>query len=289
MSIYTPEIATVYGALDSDAFVDGAPFAAHKLRALTMSGNRLVSKARNIVTMAWPQTDTSGDENGVTWGMASAKAWPWWTRVLLPVVAPKPPGLNRASVWIRAKITSGFSCSFALESRVLGDQAGLLPLDHPNVVTVTGTGSYQNIEIDGAILSDSTQETIGLWAQGVPQAVDNEAAFGAPYTGTITQPSDEIGIDFIVDQAANWNTSLAFPSTEDYANGGHMVQFEVSGTYLSTPRQVVLVDSPVMLSFWPPLTPGEVSRANRGADYTLLQVPRVSIACLTVAAQSRST
>jgi hypothetical protein len=253
-----------------------------------MSGNRLATKARNLVTMAWPQTDTSGDENGVTWGMASAKAWPWWTRVLLPVIVPKPPGLNRASVWIKAKISNGFKCAFALESKAVGEQSMLLPLDHPNVVTATGTGAYQNIEIDGAWLSESTLDTVGLWVKGIPQAVDNEATFGDPYTGTITQPSDGVGIDFIVDQAANWNTTLSYPSTEDYANGGHMLQLEVSGTYLSTPRQVVLVDSAVKLSFWPALTPNELSRAARGAEYTLLQVPRVSIACLTVAAQART-
>ncbi len=53
MSILTPRVASLLGALDSDAFADGGPFSAHLLRVLVMSANRLASKGQQIVCLPW--------------------------------------------------------------------------------------------------------------------------------------------------------------------------------------------------------------------------------------------
>lgn len=285
MTIGTPEIATLYGALDSDAFVDGSPFGAHVLRPMVMSANRLTSKGQHLTTLLFPKTDTDDTEAGtLTFGMASAKAYPWWARYLLPITVPKRPGLTRGDLRVHVKVTSGYRCFLAIETRPIASLQGTLALTHPNVLEVTGTGSFEDESLDGIILDGSDYETIGVWVQGVPQYVDLEATYGAPRTGTITAPQDIITSSTVIDQAANWNTTLAFPSSRDYANDGHVIKF---GNGNIAPRAIISVDSPVGMTFAPPLEPAQVARAMLEGTYQILKVPQITIACLSIAARSR--
>lgn len=284
MSIGTPEIATKYGALDSDAFASQSPFGAHVLRPMMMSANRLTSKGQHLATMLWPVTDVNDSEiTGATFGSASAIAWPWWSRYVLPIPVPKRPGLNRGDLRVRCKITNGYRAFIAVETLPISQLQGTLPLTHPNVLAITGDGSFGDHELDEIVLSDADYDQIGIWIQGVPQAVDGTATYGSPYTGTITPPSDIIQESRMVDQAATWNTSLAFPSSRDYANDGHVVVFDGCA-----PRAVLNVDSPVSMTFGPPLEPAEQNRATYGGSYTLKKCPQITLATVSIAARART-
>lgn len=286
MSIQTPEIATAYGALDSSAFADGAPFGAHALRAMIRSVNRLTSKGQHLVTLLWPKQITDATEAGsASFGMCSAKAWPWWSRYLLPITVPKRPGLNFGDVRVNVKVSDGFKVFLAFETKPIGALQGTLSLNHPNVLELTGTGSYADASLDSILIDASDYDVLAVWVQGVPQYVDLTATYGSPRTGTIDVPSDIVTPSTLIDQAANWNTTLAFPSSRDYASDGHVIQFADG---LIAPRAILNIDSPVGMTFGPPLEQQEVARAMADGSYKILRCPQVSIATLSLAARARS-
>lgn len=292
MTIQVAQIGSAFGAVDSDAFADGRPFGAHVLRAMARSTNRLTTKGQHLLTIAWPEENTTGDDgNTHVWGMASTKAYPWWQIYTFPITVPKRPGLNRAGVRIRAKVTDDTNVYFALASLGALDQASatLMPLSHPNVLVATGGGTFSDYSLDDAIISAGDYERLAIWVYGRATLVDNTATYGSPYTATLTYPADGIFADHVVDQSANWNTSLSYPSQLDLANGGNVIQFYgADGNALGGPRQITLVDSPVMLSFSPSLSGQELASANRGASYKILQCARVTLASVSVAAQGRT-
>ena len=292
MSLLTPQVASAFGAVDSDAFADGRPFGAHVLRAMSRSANRLTTKGQHLLTLAWPVQNTSGDDaNSHVWGMASTRAYPWWQIYTFPITVPKRPGLNRAGLRIRAKITDDTSVLFALASLGAIDQSSptLFDSDHPNVLTGTGGGTFTDYSLNDAIISAGDYERLAIWVYGGATLIDNTATYGSPYTATLTYPTDGIFADHVVDQSASWNPTLQYPSTLDLANGGNVIQFYGSnGNALGGPRQITLVDSPVQISFSPPLSSNELASANRGASYKILQCARVTLASVSVAAQGRT-
>jgi hypothetical protein len=280
VSIYTPEVGTKYGALDSAVFVDGVPFSAHLLRAMAMSANRLTLKGQPLLNLVWPTRDTL-DEEDEAWAFEGL-AWPYWSLLVPRLPVFKRPLLNRAAVRCRLYVASGETCYLQFGTRGCPFQPWRRS-GGANVLEVAGGGAWTDYSLDDVPLHDGTEEWLEVWVRGedTGTAMD-EGTYGANNAGTHTA----LFADRMEDSTSAWN--VAASSIDNPADGGHYLSLENSGgTRVVGPRDIIW-NSATALSFLPALTRDELSTAGDAGYYSIYTIARIGVANIALAAQARS-
>ena len=127
MSILDLEIATQFGALDTDALTDGGALHAHALRQLAMSSHRLAERGGPMVQLMWDSsTDVAESETigGALLGYAVGQSWiPLYVG---PVGYPKKPNARTATAKILLEYANGsdvFVCVQTSQADLTSDLA----------------------------------------------------------------------------------------------------------------------------------------------------------------------
>ncbi|MEQ8278322.1 MAG: hypothetical protein RMA76_38120 [Deltaproteobacteria bacterium] len=270
MPIRTPEIASLFGALESGAFTDGNPMSAHLLRVMTMQRNRLITKPQVLFNLIWPTYDTSEVNGGAYAGFAPLV----WTRITLPITVEKFPGHTRANVRLSGVFSSGHEMLFQVATRAVPFRANARSSDD-NVISVTGTGSTQDLSIDGVQMIPGTREYFELWVRGFATAqAGATGTFGSPNSGDL----EAMGADYVQDaDSLTWFATGS--GSLSWAEGGHYVEItDGSGNVVVPGREIVAVltqgiGSGGQLVVGRPYSPSEVTRGLVAGNYAIYKLP----------------
>lgn len=274
-SIYAIETASLYGALDSDAIVDGAPAAAHTLRAMARSAHRLLAKRETVVAEAW---DVDGDDGETS--SPVGPAWPFWVQVgRWPVRKMRRRELYDVSLGVR--IDGDARVDFQLATRRRPFTAAPDP-SAPNLWSLTGSGDYVAELREGIEGAPEELDELELYVRGeVSDDLASTGTYGTPNTGSVARVW---GASLYASGAA-WNTSgsvLSFRHALVFVDG--------AGAFIDAPRVIVGVGedtSGKYLLFHPPVDAIAAARLA-SADFEIRQLPTWRLSHLTVATQERS-
>lgn len=286
MTIYTPEVASLCGAIDSDAVDDGDPYGAHWLRPLIRSANRMTAKDQLLFALFWPELP-AGEENAYPFeGIAPI----WWVRAYAPVPVWKRPGLTSATSQLRISVPTGEEVEVYIASSVR-------PW-HPNVtadLVVMGSGSFANETIEDLPINEAQGDEFEIWVRGRPTAnLANTGTFGAPNTRSSASPT---GIYTLIRErqlnlsSASWNSS----GINSLAQGAHFIRFlDGDGNQIGPPRMITGHYGVTGLVFEPPLTEYERARCDDdasgggGGDFEIYKCPTYAITNWLMVANQRS-
>lgn len=264
-SLLDLEIPGAYGALDSDAFRANRFVDAHALREIQRSARRLAGRGEYLLQEFW-RGDGSDDIETV--GGHAFDATANWRRVIGPVIAPRKRHLLTGEVQFSARITSGATALFHIQTEASA-APGPRQSTAPNVVEAVGTGAWQRYTSDAIVLGRQDTDTITVWVTGDGSEAFDTGAFGSPDSGA---PDVVTNVD-LVDNSATWDGGAI-----NAAAGRIVVQFyNADGRPITAPRTVYAWSSTV-LRFNQQLSQDEVRRcAASGVEYRLSQVPGVRL------------
>lgn len=202
MSILDLEIASQYGALDTDALTDGGALHAHALRQLAMSSHRLAERGGPMCQLMWDSsTDASEDGaiGGALFGYAVGQSWiPLYVG---PVAFPKKPNARTATAKIMLDYANGsdvFVCVQTSQAELTSD------LSAPNVIKCRGTGSLETYTLEDIPLGTGAAEPLAFWIRPADSGdLMDTATYGSPNTGT-PELVQAVGM---LDNDAAWNTT----------------------------------------------------------------------------------
>lgn len=290
MPIGTPEVPSTGGCLDSDAFTDGAPLDAYKLRSIIRLANRLTSEEQLLFDLSWSEA-ANPDLGSTTFeGIGPLQ----WTRVLPAIPVVKRPFLNRAEVLFRCAVPLGQT----LEVFVGTSRHPWRETRQPDL-TITGTGAFEDYTISDLEITEAEEEWFELWVRGVPTTtLANTAIYGAPNRRSSATPIGQYtivrggeGVTISGSTSALWNYSG--PNT--LAAGGHYIRFEdANGDPIGGPRTIVGHYGATTLLFAPALNQRERILADDdangagGGDFSIFELARYAVAQFAAYAVARS-
>lgn len=282
MSIFGTRIASLCGALDSTAFADGAAVPAHLLRPIERTANRLLTKERALFNLWYPEILGSSEANQY---LCEGVAPLHWVRVLPPITSFDMPGFSLADIFGRVLVSS----THDLEIYVATSQRPWRPGTVADV-TVTGSGSFANFDIEDVPISGESEEPFELWIRGLPtQDLATTGTYGTP-----DERSDVAGsYTFITNDRlrltlANWNTTVASPGS-DLAIGGHYIQFEDSGgNVVAGARTIIEVSTSTDLWFYPDMSLSEQMVALAGDNFSIYKLPTYAFSQLGAVTVART-
>ncbi len=280
MSIFTPEIFTTFGAIDSDALADGQPYSSHLLRTIVMNGNRLASKGHEMLNLIWPVTTSVSETQ---WSGAWVPLHSFWRRILGPVVVPKKVGLRTATAQLHAKILGSQSALFQFTTRARPFNSGARATD-VNCLEITGDSDddYDSYTLTGVPLDrQSALETIEIW---VIASGDTATASGGgtPTSGTFTS----LERDKLTLSSATWNTT----SGSKWSDLGHELQLvDSGGSIVVPPVGITDVPSATELEFSQyNLSDSELEAAREAGDFQIVRPGLVGFSNIALFADGRS-
>lgn len=271
MSIFVPEIAATYGALDSDAFADGKPASSAPARELARSVNRLLAQGEPLLQLIFDANiDGGGADNipGLGYLTGFALNGQWRRFYQGPLWCPKKTTHRRAEVQITADVTvdTTILVQVATSGHPFDPYA---TVDDSNVIEMVGTGDFEEYAAEDIVLGDGSMEQVELFVQGdVDQelmAVGNYHAgppiyydngYGSPATDSVPlivdfNRHDSIGLD-----GAHWNFELG-SRIDDGSVYVVFVNANQPNELLTAPRLVISLLSPTGFVFRPPLSATE--------------------------------
>lgn len=258
-SILVPEVASLFGAIDSSAIADGEPLDAHVLRAMGMSANRLLCQGEPLLVLPYdvagnsgiPETDDEGTQEGGPYGFGS----PFWVEIIPPVTCYKKPGLTSAKLFVRHSITSGGILYVQLATRAQRFSDTASSDNAPNVLKLTGTGGWTTESIAGIPIDYGVDELVSLSILGAPGDLGATGTYGTPNSGSVDLVIDA-GCILYGSGATTWADGSGVDS---WAGGGHAIVFvdPITGVELVTPRQILQTQEASRIVFWPTLSPFE--------------------------------
>ena len=275
MSIFSPEIPSAFGALDSDVVADGGPVDAHVLRETARSANRLICLGEPILNFIWDaSTDGANDENP---GTLTGYGLPYWFRITPSLSREKMPGLTSAKLFVRFKARN----TETLELQVATKRRPFDPAGNGNVLTLTGTGSAAWADLSGVLIDEGPTEMISVWMRALRTSTTADTAtYGAPNTGTVSRIANR---DAIESDGATWNTSGSM------LGGFHVIEFtNGAGNVVTSLRQIVSVNSSTRLVVYPGFTSDEEYEAVTGSTFTIYEMARWRLINLALYAQDRT-
>lgn len=286
MSIFTPEVASLCGALDSDAVQDGEPFSAHFMRALIRSSNRLIGKEQPLCNLYWPEVTGTEDAVYPFEGIAPL----WWVRAYAPIPLSKRPGLTSLEAWLRLYAATGhvIDVYLATKARPWTPYVGA-------DLQITGSAAFVDHSIPGIPLLAEGPEEFELWLRGQVTATLADVGYGSPNTNTglfVIYGADR---NELYHAGSTWN----FSGINSLAQGGHAINFyDADGVQIGGPRQIVAHTRDTSgyegLRFAPPMSPNEVFRLDSQASYSaggsfeIVRVPTYIVTNLGAVAEARS-
>jgi hypothetical protein len=264
------EVASPFGALDADAFLNPAYVHAHGLRDLQRNARRLANRGEYLISQQW-RVDGSDDIEAEGGRVFDAPMG--WMRVLGPVTAARKRHLRMGEIMVRARITNSTSVIFqvvTLGSGITYRRSATAP----NCFEAAGTGSWAWYTMDDITLGADNLDQISVWVTAAPTTAFDTGTFGTPDTGAPTV----VSLDVLTDTAAAWNVAAfnARPGlvAVEFLNG--------DGAVVVQRRQVTALSS-VELEFSDPLSMDEMRMANNGGiTYRLLLAPGVRLGSVTL-------
>ena len=270
MPITTPEIGTTYGSVDSDAFVDGAPYSAHILRPIIRGRNRLVAKGHEAFNLVWPVREQVVDEGTDSYPF-NVIVPPFWARFHPPIEVEKKPGLTELNVGLTAGVLNSYDVQFQVCTRAQPFRlTGAF-----DEITADGDNDFDSYNLAPVPCSPDGYEVIEIWFRAIPDNSDLVS------TGTVGTPNTSsssamvITPEQVILSSANWN-AVASGNTH-LAENGTAVIFNGPVGPVTYPRLVVDVDTD---RFWfgPTLDLNELADARLTHDFDLVQLPRMIVA-----------
>ena len=236
MSILDLEIATQFGALDTDALTDGGALHAHALRQLAMSSHRLAERGGPMVQLMWDSsTDVAESETigGALLGYAVGQSWiPLYVG---PVAYPKKPNARTATAKILLEYANGsdvFVCVQTSQADLTSD------LSAPNVIKCRGTGSLETYTLEDIPMGTGAAEPLAFWIRPADAGdLMDTATYGSPNTGS----PEQVSTTGMHDQDAAWNTTAS--GSPHLGNSNMSIVFlDADTSYpLVRPRRIALV------------------------------------------------
>lgn len=292
-SVFTPEIASQYGALDDTAIADGGPASAHAARTLAMSTHRLLAMGEPMLSLMFDASDDGGGSGGLSArGYLNGYALnSQWRRLFpAPLVVAKKTTHRRAEMRIVANIQNAGTVLIQVVTNGCRYNNDAIATS-PNVLPMVGTGSFHtyilaadNTDHPQLLLGSYPAESIELYIKGsldTPDLIDT-STYGAPNTGTALLRLPLYGTTtshFSVSGGA-WNV----PPATTLADGSVFVKFHQSSNpdqLLVAPRPITSIASVNTLGFLPPMTTSEVQLCE-GSTFTLHHAPAYRIASISI-------
>jgi len=208
-TVLSAEIASKYGCLDTDAVIDGDASHAHVLRELARSTNRLIEQSSPVINLAFDSSDDLAEaQPGAFEGYLSFHEW----RPLISgtMIAPKKAHHRTLTARLIVKVTSGKSASFQISTSAAPfDPSG--DTQTTSTATITGTGAWQIVEIEGIAAGNSETEEIAIWVRGSTEgSIPSAATYGGPVSGShdflLNTRSGEFELES--PSTATWNTQI---------------------------------------------------------------------------------
>jgi len=221
-TVLNAEIASSYGCLDTDAVIDGDASHAHVLRELARSTNRLIEQSSPVINLAFDSSDDLAEaQAGAFEGYLSYHEW----RPLISgtMIAPKKAHHRTLTARLIVKVTSGKSASFQISTSAAPfDPSG--DTQTTSTATITGTGAWQTVEVNGIRASGKEIEEIAIWVRGsLEGSAPSAATYGGPVSGSDSFTFSSLTGEFHLESpsVASWNTTTGSGST--YADTGRYV------------------------------------------------------------------
>jgi hypothetical protein len=296
----TPEIAALYGAIDSNAAYNGSAVDAHLLRTMAMSANRLAAKGHQVFRSAWDSTQDPLDGSYAEIGNVRAFGPMTWKPIIRPHTPVfKKPGIAAYDAAIVAFVlTTNDQVSFQIATRAAPLQPAL-SVNASNVIRAVGNGTWRALLLSGTIPADrGTTDEISLYARGLPtNRAGDTTAGGAPNTGTVSTIGPQMGVAYgsIVDNTATWHIdSSVTTTTNTWFTLGSYVSFSYGGTVIAGPYQIIRVPNATTIVFYPGFTPDEQQRIDSAGGatavtYSIFQLPRFRICDFVLHGTDRTT
>lgn len=232
MSIFrAPEVATRHGALDDEAFVDGADGRAGIAREMIRDANAQVG--REHLVFRWQARARVVGEVGEGQGLSSAP--PSW-QALLPLLpegmpVPKKHGLERLRVRIRAEIDDGRDVDLHLATSL--SQA---PTQGTGPTTVLrGTGAIERYDVEGVPCRRGLGEELALFARGRVNVDSDDlldtGTYGGVASGTVSSAPTLYSIRVT---GAGWNAT----GDRVHLGGHYLITRDASGAVLHGPAEI---------------------------------------------------
>jgi hypothetical protein len=289
MSVFTPEIPTVFGTLDSTAIADGEVPSAHALRSMLRAANRLICMGEPLFNFIWDVSDDVTDIESQPEGALVGFGFPQWTQILPgPFVRPKKPGLSKAKAFVRFWARSGEKLYLKIATDATNEfddnDFNANSVSSSNVVTLTGTGSWTWASLaDIPITRDRPFEHFAIYLRGRVTTTLGTSG-GSPSSGTVTLGTTTTTISDPT-TPATWNTTL---TQNSWAETGHAITFvNAAGLEIVTARRIVAVHSATQLEFHPPIE-GQARSQIFGSTYKIYELPRWRIGNIALYAQDRT-
>lgn len=298
MSVFDPQIAAAYGALDSDAFFDGMPMNAHLLRVFARNSNRLASKGHQMFNAIWPSVQSDGTTVPLQRRYQYAEALGTaWAQVVPAFRVSKKPGLSKMDVRLRANISDTLRIVFQV-STLAAPFAERVDTDNPNILVAVGTDAVATYIMDGIPISTDREEIIGLWARSVSvDTVPSSAAYGAPTSGSVGRATNNQLVLPQTTTAITWGAGTSSP--DDFVSIGAVVQFTSTLGELVATRRIQDLSFDVVrdsfgvttylgrMTFESPLTDDQVTRARFGT-WEVRTIPNYALTCFVGRAAGRT-
>lgn len=221
-TVLNAEIASSYGCLDTDAVIDGDASHAHVLRELARSTNRLIEQSSPVINLAFDSSlDLAEAQPGAFEGYLSYHEW----RPLISgtMIAPKKAHHRTLTARLIVKVTSGQSASFQVSTSATPfDPSGNTLAT--STATITGTGAWQTVEVNGIRASGKEIEEIAIWVRGSTEgSAPSAATYGGPVSGSDDFVLSTMTGEFWLESpsTATWNTQVGSGST--FADQGQFV------------------------------------------------------------------
>jgi len=267
VSILDLEIATQFGALDTDALTDGGALHAHALRQLAMSSHRLAERGGPMVQLMWDSsTDVAESETigGALLGYAVGQSWiPLYVG---PVAYPKKPNARTATAKIMLEYANGsdvFVCVQTSQADLTSDLSAL------NVIKCRGTGSLETYTLEDIPMGTGSAEPLAFWIRPADAGdLMDTATYGSPNTGT-PELVQAVGM---LDNDATWNTTSS-GSAQLGGSNYSVVFLDADTSYpLIRPRRIAWVQfSGRWIQFEQPLNQREQFAITQSIDQARLK------------------
>jgi len=279
MSVRAPEVAPIFGAIDSAAISDGQPVDPHILRAMVRSANRLVCRGEMICQYLFESSTltTSGVEESrlEPWG------WPTWVQILPgPVTRKKKPGITKARLDVRYAANTGdkFYIQCATSKSPFNPAADG---SSPNTIAITASSTaHAWATKTGIPLDPGSTERTTFYVRGVPHTATASAAYGDPdgFCNGLHRPN------ILAVNAGGFATALP-----TFASTGHAVEIGNSaGTLLMAPRLITFVESSTRLGVSPDLPENLFVDAHISFTYRIVALPAPRIINLALYGEDRT-
>lgn len=274
-SIFTRQVATRFGAIDSDAVADGAPLSAAVQLAASRAAHRLLVKRETVVAELYDQLRAAGESPA-----PGGVALPFWSEVgRWPIEKLRRRPFYDVSLGILVTNTEQIEVQYATRARPWVQNPSGSQLE-----TLTGLGIYDRVRTTGLEGVVDGSDELRMYVRGTVSAtLASTGSVGSPNVGTVARV--QAGAMY-PSGATTWNTTgttLAYTHALVLLSGA-------GGIPVAEPQTIVGVRTDSVgqyLELFPGFDPLDTIRLS-GTRYELRALPTWRLGGLTVITQERA-